>query len=323
MFVRWPGVPCSIQYVVSMCLYDTCLTWVDLSHNSLLAELTPQEDERSTMSMMASICSAAGSSLVFVSFMFWEKDRLGPFRVFMAVLVAFSIVGFRVAASVLSAMVPSLPSKRSDPATQPAGAAVDLAGAAGVPTIGMGAFLLETIENRNLMWFTLLSLVQTFHCHFNSNFFPLFLAVLLRGQVSPFWQSALLGLSFFLPHVNNVYFTSLVERLGTYRVVYRLLLVKLGMAAAMLAGGPDNWVLIVLFVASNRVFTEGICKLLNLVVSDLIDEDTVIHNRRSSVSALIFGTINLFTKPGQSFAPLFGTSVAPRLLSPAVPLSRS
>jgi hypothetical protein len=55
------------------------------------------------------------------------------------------------------------------------------------------------------------------------------------------------------------------------------------------------------------VFTEGCCKLLNLVVSDLIDEDSVLHSRETSISALIFGTTNLFTKPGQSLAPLIGT----------------
>ena len=33
----------------------------------------------------------------------------------------------------------------------------------------------------------------------------------------------------------------------------------------------------------------------------------LVHDRETSISALIFGTTNLFTKPGQSIAPLLGT----------------
>ena len=61
------------------------------------------------------------------------------------------------------------------------------------------------------------------------------------------------------------------------------------------------------FVCSNRVFTEGTCKLLNLVISDLVDEDYVIHDRKQAVSALMFGTAALVSKPGQTLAPLIGT----------------
>jgi len=60
-------------------------------------------------------------------------------------------------------------------------------------------------------------------------------------------------------------------------------------------------------VASNRVFTEGTCKLLNLVISDLVDEDVVLHSRRQAISALMFGTVALLSKPGQTLAPLIGT----------------
>ena len=58
---------------------------------------------------------------------------------------------------------------------------------------------------------------------------------------------------------------------------------------------------------SNRVFTEGTCKLLNLVISDLVDEDFVIHRRKTAVSALVFGMAALLSKPGQTLAPLLGT----------------
>lgn len=61
------------------------------------------------------------------------------------------------------------------------------------------------------------------------------------------------------------------------------------------------------FFFSNRVFTEGTCKLLNLVISDLVDEDFVLHRRKTAVSALVFGMSALLSKPGQTLAPLLGT----------------
>ena len=66
-------------------------------------------------------------------------------------------------------------------------------------------------------------------------------------------------------------------------------------------------ILISVFFFSNRVFTEGTCKLLNLVISDLVDEDVVLHHRHQAVSALMFGTVAFLSKPGQTLAPLFGT----------------
>lgn len=58
---------------------------------------------------------------------------------------------------------------------------------------------------------------------------------------------------------------------------------------------------------SNRVFTEGTCRLLKLVISDLVDEDFVVNRRQQAASALLFGMVALLTKPGQTFAPLIGT----------------
>lgn len=100
----------------------------------------------------------------------------------------------------------------------------------------------------------------------------------------------------------------------------------------MLLAGPDRPGLLCLFIAryalpcltptllsysftlacffstgSNRVFTEGTCKLLTLVVTDLVDEDLVLNHRKQAASALLFGMVALVTKPGQTFAPLLGT----------------
>lgn len=48
---------------------------------------------------------------------------------------------------------------------------------------------------------------------------------------------------------------------------------------------------------------------MNLVVADLVDEDHMINKRNTSASAMMFGACALFTKPGQTIAPVVGWSV--------------
>ncbi|KAF7254011.1 hypothetical protein EYD10_01141 [Varanus komodoensis] len=113
--------------------------------------------------------------------------------------------------------------------------------------------------------------------------------------------------SYVAPHLNNLYFLSLCQRWGVYAVVRGLFFLKLLLSVIMLLAGPDWVCLLCFFIASNRVFTEGTCKLLNLVVTDLVDEDLVLNRRQQAASALLFGMVALVTKPGQTFAPLIGT----------------
>jgi Na+/melibiose symporter-like transporter len=42
------------------------------------------------------------------------------------------------------------------------------------------------------------------------------------------------------------------------------------------------------------------------VVANLVDEDMLLHQRANSLSTLLFGVNALFTKPGQSIAPMIG-----------------
>ncbi|XP_028337022.1 transmembrane protein 180 isoform X3 [Physeter macrocephalus] len=207
-----------------------------------------------------------------------------------------------------------------------------LLGGEEVGSITLGQYLRQLARHRNFLWFVGMDLVQVFHCHFNSNFFPLFLEHLLSDHISLSTGSFLLGISYVAPHLNNLYFLPLCRRWGVYAVVRGLFLLKLGLSLLMLCAGPDCPGLLCLFIAryappsffptplshpfifvcslsagSNRVFTEGTCKLLTLVVTDLVDEDLVLNHRKQAASALLFGMVALVTKPGQTFAPLLGT----------------
>ncbi|XP_046575539.1 transmembrane protein 180-like [Haliotis rubra] len=292
-----------LQFVVCLCLYDGFLTMLDLHHSALLADLSVSADIRTSLNFKCSVFSAMGSASVFMSYAFWNKDDLSSFRSFCCVLAVVSFVGFLLSSSLLKKYYIK---KHKEGEEYISKESKDLDLPQGAPT---KSFISQLLSQKNFLWFAAMNLIQVFHCHFNSNFFPLFLENLLGDAISPSTGSFLIGISFVAPHINNLYFLQLCRRFGVYSVIYFLFVVKLTLSVIMfLVGSAQIWLLCV-SVCSNRVFTEGTCRLLNLVISDLVDEDYVIHDRRQPVSALMFGTAALVSKPGQTLAPLIGTLI--------------
>ncbi|XP_028826357.1 transmembrane protein 180 [Denticeps clupeoides] len=305
-WVSWarPG----LQFLVCLCLYDGFLTVVDLNHNALLADLAVSAHDRTQLNFHSSLFSALGSLSVFLSYFFWDKEDFFSFRLFCVMLAGLSVIGFGVVLRLLRLRFQSEVRQRQDESEALKELCVGQAPL--VPAekaVTLGEYLKQLSRHSNFIWFASMNLVQVFHCHFNSNFFPLFLEHLLSDQISASTGSFLLGISYIAPHVNNMYFVTLCRRLGVYQVVRWLFVLKLVLSMAMMLAGPNHIYLLCIFIASNRVFTEGTCKLLNLVISDLVDEDFVLNRRQQAASALLFGMVALVTKPGQTFAPLIGT----------------
>ncbi|KAF3827875.1 transmembrane protein 180 isoform X2 [Mirounga angustirostris] len=305
-----PWAPAGLQFLLCLCLYDGFLTLVDLHHHALLADLALSAHDRTHLNFYCSVFSAAGSLSVFASYAFWNKEDFSSFRAFCVALATGSGLGFMGAARLLGRQVEAAGREPECPALAVNGGLCGeelLTGCQDAGSITLSQYLQQLARHRNFLWFVGMDLVQVFHCHFNSNFFPLFLEHLLSDHISLSTGSFLLGISYVAPHVNNLYFLPLCRRWGVYAVVRGLFLLKLGLSLLMLLAGPDRPGLLCLFIASNRVFTEGTCKLLTLVVTDLVDEDLVLNHRKQAASALLFGMVALVTKPGQTFAPLLGT----------------
>lgn len=297
----------SIQFVICLCLYDGFLTMIDLNHLALLADLALSSEDRTALNWYCSVFSGCGSLSVFLSYRFWDRDNMGPFHLFCAILTIFSLTGFLVSSFLLKKHFATKKVKVDTPDMEERKDIQISTESEADQTLELKIFVKQLMNHSNFIWFALMNLIQVFHCHFNSNFFPLFLDKLLGDSISPQTGAILLGVSFVAPHINNLYFLGLCRRFGVYTVIKWLFYVKLSLSVIMLMVGP-NWPgLLCFYIASNRVFTEGTCKLLNLIISDLVDEDFVLHNRKQAISALIFGTSALFSKPGQTLAPLIGT----------------
>jgi len=295
-----PIVPVGINFIIALCLYDSFLTIVDLSLSSIMSDYSPSNAKRARLSKARSVGNILASLIVFISYCVWDRDNIGPFKTFCFTIAFFAALGFYWGTVWLLANVPIVNDTHDDVHDN---VMIKQSNSIHVAF----KYMSQLCQMRNFALFIAMSLVQVFHCHFNSNFMPLFLEVLLQNQLPEYFCPLIMGVSFLLPHLNNFYFLELCTKRGTYSVIKLLLTIKLVTAVIVyIAENKMIW-LIAIFIASNRIFTEGICKLCDLIISDLIDEDYVRHDRQSTASSFVFGSAALLTKPGQTFAPLLGT----------------
>ncbi|KAK7919273.1 hypothetical protein WMY93_010557 [Mugilogobius chulae] len=278
-WVAWarPG----LQFLLCLCLYDGFLTMVDLHHSALLADLAVSASDRNRLNFHCSVFSALGSISVFLSYSFWDKEDFYSFRLFCVALATFSVLGFFFVSRLLRQRFQNEIRPRQDETQALKELNVNSPHNQSEKPVTVGQYLRQLSKHKNFRWFVSMNLIQVFHCHFNSNFFPLFLEHLLSDNISASTGSILLGISYIAPHLNNLYFLTLCQRYGVYQVIRWLFMLKLGLSLAMLLAGADHIYLLCIFIASNRVFTEG--------------------------TSLLFGMVALLTKPGQTFAPLIGT----------------
>ncbi|VDL92678.1 unnamed protein product [Schistocephalus solidus] len=345
-FSCWlPGYP-GCRLAIVLCLYDTATTLLDLQKGALLADLAVTQVDRSLLGSAASIGQMlSASGLVFITWLMGSLEDIDElsnksrheishkFRFIASLLALVSAFGLWSAGRWL-ANLPNLTS--------------------GLHSAGSNrwsVFLMTFSLNLKFcrilvhfaMQFSLLSLnclfhrfspLKVFHCHFNSNFFPLFAKSLLGPDTETLFCAILgtfsclnatsefdsplvtirfflnlLGLSFVLPHISNVFLLKASETVGTYAVIRCLFMVKVVLGITLYLSGRGNWFILSIFLACNRIFTEGVCKLLSQIISDLVDEDFVLNDRVQPLSALMFGATSLLGRPGQTFAPLVGYSM--------------
>jgi Na+/melibiose symporter-like transporter len=153
-----------------------------------------------------------------------------------------------------------------------------------------------------------MSAVQCFDCTFQKNFFVVFLDRLVGDGMSASAQGMIVTMSFALPHIVALGATVLVQHWGLYKAMQCVLYIRFAVAflALWLLTAKFSWLAACACILANRVVSECVCRLFPLVLSDLTDEDMFLQQRGQSMSASIIGSVNLFSKPGQSLAPILG-----------------
>ena len=88
------AAPTGLYCVFALCFYDGMLTFVEINHSALLADMTTSSAERARANMYSAICASVGSSSSFFAHMFWDPKDLEPFRVFCCVVGLVACAAF-------------------------------------------------------------------------------------------------------------------------------------------------------------------------------------------------------------------------------------
>ena len=338
-----------VHLVATLILYDGWLSYTLINHQALLADMTGDTVERERCNMYGAACQILGSGAIFAAHLCWDIHNLYVFRIFAVVAAAISCLGFYATSN-------------SPHITEKAAHQLGSSPRCKSDTPSLAMFTRQASKQRNLWVFILMGVWQQFSCTFSTNFFSMFLVLLVGKHLSNASQSAILYASFILPHLVTVAITPVLQKISKKNVIMALFGLRLStcigalimvskymkistyslLSMELLEGNsiethPNNqlfdllshmtgnitdktinvhpesisgvaaitWVLTICLLA-NRVFTESVCRLEPLVITDLIDEDCVVNKRRHLMSSMIFGSFSLFTKPSQSLAPMLG-----------------
>eukprot|EP00904_Undaria_pinnatifida_P006719 jgi/Undpi1/3177/HiC_scaffold_15.g06551.m1 len=94
----WSSVPGSwlvgLHFAVSICMFDSFLTYVLLVHCALLADLTTDNKLRNNYNNVGSLLGVAGGAAGAMSYHLYDGNAMGPFRCFCLGAAAMSCYGF-------------------------------------------------------------------------------------------------------------------------------------------------------------------------------------------------------------------------------------
>eukprot|EP01063_Lacrimia_lanifica_P013351 TRINITY_DN1999_c0_g2_i1.p1 TRINITY_DN1999_c0_g2~~TRINITY_DN1999_c0_g2_i1.p1 ORF type:complete len:536 (+),score=124.94 TRINITY_DN1999_c0_g2_i1:98-1705(+) len=347
-----------LHLIFCLVCYDGWMSYTLVNHQALMADMTTDNEERERCNMYGAACQIMGSFAVFLAGVFWDVGSLWRFQLFTVLTALTSCVGFAWTSSSQYISESSGHTSSQSPKTL----------APEMPTLKQ--YVKQTVSHKNLWAFLGMAFLQQFSCTFSTNFFSLFLTLLVGKFLTPTQMSLLIYASFVIPHLGTIALTPVLQYASKKAVIMTLFVLRLvvgvtglwlassllnlsplsllfvtevskatvdapvlGVIHRVTGSNPDSIAsgagmkmiaadeytntvddrtvgLLVAVVSASlllcRVLIENVCRLEPLLITDLIDEDCVIHKRRHLMSSVMFGAVALFSKPAQSLAPILG-----------------
>eukprot|EP00795_Rhopilema_esculentum_P015174 gene15174-6369_t len=112
------------------------------------------------------------------------------------------------------------------------------------------------------------------------------------------------GSAFVLPQIIVLMNGRILASYGSYALISWSFYIKVIASVTMYIVGPTHIWILGAYMLIDAVLPSAAFSLFNLTVSDIIQEDQRLHNRRLPLSSMVFGLNALVTKPAQSIAPM-------------------
>ena len=305
----WGPAIVGLYFMFCLCFYDGLLTFVEVNHQALLAEIGTNIKDRARCNLASAGFATIGSMTSYFGYYFWNRENLSSFRTLCLVVAALSAAAFQISATMMyrednHGGVAAKHSRKNNKKS-----VVEK-----TSPFGLLKVVKDFSENVNARIYGAVNFLQCFDCTFQKNFFPFFLTYFARGRMSSKILSLIITSSFVLPWVATSLYTKVVETRGVFRTLRTVFNMRLVVLVSCLAFSNFTNVsasLMCFMLLLNRVLSESVCRLCPLVVSDLIDEDMHLNNRKHTVAATFVGAAGALGKFSQSLAPMLGYLLIP------------
>ena len=294
------------HFVFSICTYDAFLTLVELSHSAILTEITTNNQERAVLNGYSAFLAGLGSFSSFLGQSTWDTSSLFNFRVCISFVSLFSAVIFLWSSTILGKVRPSITNVNEDEVLEGEEEKVR-ENKPSTNTSTFRQFLYEIKDQKNFWTFVVISSIQSFDCAFEKSSFAMFLRELTEDSLSKPMRGLIISSSFFFPWLITFLLSELgrIQKYGIYKVLLWIFQIRLVIcffgyvhSAKTESAAP--------FLLLNRIFSELVCRLSPLILSDLVDEDRFLHKRNylETRSASLIGASHFFSKIFSSLGPM-------------------
>ncbi|XP_041813792.1 transmembrane protein 180 isoform X2 [Chelmon rostratus] len=260
-----------LHLTVALCAFDGMLTFVLLAQCALFAEISSHHQSRLRLVKYSQVASLVGSSSVlFCGVLSKNMEDFAAFQAF-TVFIAILSCGSMLYTGYHSE------SRFDNKGSESDALCSDQAHQSSFSFSMLRALMWQILTNRDFQHFVLMNFFQVFMLAFLNNFTMIFAEHLIPPDVLPsLAKSIMYGAGFICPQLLVLSCQSLLRDLGYYRIILFTFYLVAGMAAVMLALGPQHYYILAFFLTVNI----------------------------SPLSSMVFGTNALFTKPAQSLAPM-------------------
>nr|CAB3267058.1 transmembrane protein 180 [Phallusia mammillata] len=302
-YEKFPAVA-GLHLIVTLCAYDAMLTFVLLAQCALFAEISTKPEDRLRLIKYNQIASVLGSTSVFWSSLVSENmTNFHNLKLFCVLIAIIAFLCLRYSSTnVVTAYEGNESKIENEGLLSKESENFGVAGAFRTTK--------EIILNKNFMAFVTMNFFQVFHVTFCSNFMLIFADHLIpKGVLPSVAMSALYGASFILPQILILLGGNIIAKFGVYRVVMVTFFLQAAAAIIVYLCGRNVYWLLAFFFILDMTLPSLAFSLFNVPLSDIIDEDKRVYERRTPQSSMVFGTNALITKPANSLAPMIVVTI--------------
>ncbi|XP_058566761.1 transmembrane protein 180-like isoform X3 [Neofelis nebulosa] len=257
-----------LHLVVSLCAFDSTLTFVQQAQCMLFAEIFTRHESRLQLIKINQVASLVGSTSILFGGLI--SDNMEIFFNFQAFAVLIAILA---TASLYTGMyhMSHFGPKRSPEENLFSESEQDL------PWTSIVSLMRQLLTQKNVCLFLIMSFFQVFHLTFFKNFMMIFADNLIPEDVLPsFLRSIMYGAGFICPQCLVLISQSWLKKFGYYKIILISFYLEGTASIVMSLLGQQYYYLLALY--------------LTIIMSPL--------------SSMVFGINALFTKPAQSLAPM-------------------